>query len=311
MWRSLPLFLIAVSCAFSQKSPPPAGLVEVKPDTVIAVINGRKLTVGEFERMLPAWQQNLQRLVSSQPKTGLQEFALVDLLSREAEKLKIDQDPKVQEKLAESRRQVLAAGLIQRQAEITKVPEEELRKYYQANMDALREAQVRIVFISRANVTQTLKTGEVSKEDPEVLKQKAADVAKQARTGKDFAELAKQYSDDKDTGANGGVLNLKITSGMTNLPKEMTDPILKASAGDIVGPVEHETGWYLFKVETNGVPEFEAARSGMEKQLKEARLRTWYEQLRGKASVQMENDVFWETFVATNKKDGAAPGGSK
>ncbi|MDZ4801515.1 MAG: peptidylprolyl isomerase [Bryobacteraceae bacterium] len=312
MRRSLPLFLFAVSCAFSQISAPPAGLIEVTPDAVIAFINGRKFTVGDFERLLPALNPNLQKLVASQPKAGLQEYALVDLLTREAEKLKLDQDPKLLEKLAEARRQMLAVALIQKQTELTKVPEEDVRKYYEANLESMREAQVRIVFVSRAQVTQSLGAGgSTTQAEASAQKEKAGLVAKLAREGKDFAELAKQYSDDRDSAANGGVLPVKIRPGVANMPKEMTEPVLTAAKGDIIGPLEHETGWYVMRVETVGVPELEAARPDIEKQLKDARLRSWYEQLRAKASVQMENDAFWQTFVATNKKDDGSKGAAR
>ncbi len=313
MRRTLPLFLIAVSCAFSQKSPAPSpGLVEVTPDTVIATINGRKFTVADFERLLPVLQVNLQKLAASQPKTALTEYAFAELMAKEAEKLELGKDQKVQDKLAEARRQVLLQALVERKTQDLQVPDEDVRKFYETNMEALREAQVRMIFVSRGNFTQNLQTGNTTAADAAELKKKAEKAAKLAREGKDFAELAKEYSDDKETSAKGGALDLKIRTGVAGLARPMTDPILKASKGDIVGPLEHETGWYVFRVETVGVPELDAVRPDIEKQLKTARLQTWYQEMRGKASVQLDNDAFWQTFIATNKQEGAAAqGGAK
>lgn len=309
MRRSLPLFLLAVSCAFSQKSAPPQGVVEVKPDTVIAVVNGRKLTVADFERMLPAIHPNLAQISRSQPKQALTEWAVMELMGKEAETLKLEQDPKIQTKLEEARRQVLANALVDRKVADLKAPEQDVRKYYDANMENMREAQVRIVFVSKASFSQNLQTKQTTSAPSDGQKQKAEMVAKLAREGKDFAGLAKQYSDDRDTGENGGILNLKIRAGSGAVPPSMSGPILKASAGDIVGPIEHETGWYLFRVETVGVPDYDAAHADIEKQLTDARVRSYFEQLRSKATVQLQNDGFWETYKATNKQDGAAKRG--
>ncbi|HIJ55186.1 MAG TPA: hypothetical protein HPQ03_03575 [Deltaproteobacteria bacterium] len=92
----------------------------------------------------------------------------------------------------------------------------------------------------------------------ESVKKKAMDVLKLARTGKDFAELAKEYSEgpSKD---NGGYLGTFPKNAMVE-PFASTAFSLKA--GEISEPVKTQFGWHLIKVEkvneASSLPESEA-----------------------------------------------------
>ena len=88
------------------------------------------------------------------------------------------------------------------------VPEEELRKTYRASVDRFRlpdRVKVRHIL---------LKTMGKSAEEIEKTKAKAEDILKQIKGGADFAELAKQNSEDTGTAVEGGNLGW-IARGQT------------------------------------------------------------------------------------------------
>ena len=74
----------------------------------------------------------------------------------------------------------------------------------------------------------------------------AKDILKRAKSGEDFAALARENSQDKGSGARGGDLGYFERGRMV---KPFEDAAFGANAGDIVGPVESQFGFHIIKVE--------------------------------------------------------------
>ena len=77
------------------------------------------------------------------------------------------------------------------------------------------------------------------------LRKKAEEVLKKAKTGEEFSELAKEYSDDKGSAANGGDLGY-FTKGQMVQPFE--DAAFSLKSGEISDIVESEYGYHIIKV---------------------------------------------------------------
>ncbi|RPH37808.1 hypothetical protein EHM92_01750, partial [bacterium] len=80
--------------------------------------------------------------------------------------------------------------------------------------------------------------------DSNAVKAQAQTVAKSARQGKDFAELAKEYSKDP-SGSRGGDLGW-FTKG--RMVPAFENAAFKAKVGEIVGPVRSQFGLHIIKV---------------------------------------------------------------
>jgi len=76
-------------------------------------------------------------------------------------------------------------------------------------------------------------------------KEKALSVLKMAKEGKDFAELAKQYSDDPG-GKNGGHLGVFKRDAMV---EPFGEKAFSMNPGEISDPVRTQFGWHIIKVE--------------------------------------------------------------
>jgi peptidyl-prolyl cis-trans isomerase D len=81
--------------------------------------------------------------------------------------------------------------------------------------------------------------------DTMAVRATAQSVAKLARGGKDFAELARQYSKDPSSAERGGDLGW-FTKGRMVTPFETA--IFGAKAGEIVGPIRTNAGLHIVKV---------------------------------------------------------------
>jgi peptidyl-prolyl cis-trans isomerase D len=120
------------------------------------------------------------------------------------------------------------------------VTAEEIRDYYESNLEKFKEpktVQARHILIK---VDQNAKPEAV-----ESARRKAEDVLKLAREGKDFAALAREYSEGP-TKTKGGDLGTFRREAMV---KPFADKAFSMKAGDISDPVRTRFGWHIIKVE--------------------------------------------------------------
>jgi parvulin-like peptidyl-prolyl isomerase len=121
------------------------------------------------------------------------------------------------------------------------VSDEEIKALYQKNMRALgveTKVQARHIFIALPQNASEHIVAEKEAQAKSLL-------AKTKEPKADFAALAKQYSDDEATKADGGDLGL---FGRGTLPANIEDVVFKLKKGEIAGPLRSEQGFHLIQV---------------------------------------------------------------
>lgn len=92
-------------------------------------------------------------------------------------------------------------------------------------------------------------------------------IEKKLKKGSDFAELAKEKSDDKGSGASGGDLGWFTPDRMT---PEFSKAAFGLKKGEISGPVKTDFGWHIIKLEdrrNSPPPTFDALKEELKNQL--------------------------------------------
>jgi len=105
----------------------------------------------------------------------------------------------------------------------------------------------------------------------EAARVQAEQVLAQAKSGKDFAELAKQYSKDPGSAHNGGDLGWAERSSFV---KPFADALFSMSVGEIRGPVKTQFGYHIIRldeIQAGKSKSFEEARPDLEAQLRRQR----------------------------------------
>ena len=108
------------------------------------------------------------------------------------------------------------------------------------------------------------------KDDAAALAQ-AQQVLAQAKAGKDFGELAKQYSQDPGSAHNGGDLGWAERSSFV---APFADALYGMSVGEIKGPVKTQFGYHIIRldeIQAGKSKSFDEARSELESQLRRDR----------------------------------------
>jgi len=121
-----------------------------------------------------------------------------------------------------------------------KIPDEEIQDYYETNTDEFKNPKT----VEARHIL--IKTDQdASPENVEKGRIKALNIHKMALEGKDFAELAKQYSEGptKDKGGHLGAFK------KGSMVKPFEDKAFSMKAGEISEPVRTSFGWHIIKVE--------------------------------------------------------------
>ena len=148
------------------------------------------------------------------------------------------------------------------------VTEDDARRYYEDNgARYFHPEEVRALHIL-ISVPQAASEAEVEK-----ARQTAETVLQEARSGKDFKELAKKYSQDPTVGQNGGDLGFFTREQMT---PEFSDAAFALQPGQVSELVRTPYGFHIIQMvdrHAEKTESFEEVRTGIETSLKDERAR--------------------------------------
>ena len=302
--------------------PPPAQDSADVIDRVVAVVNKEAITLSELlesmayavyesgqqippegERVLK--ERLLQRLVDQ--RLQLQEAERDKIVVEDAEVAEQVADVmkrtgvKTQEELGQVvkaqgltmegvrkrlREQVMIQKVVRRKVAFRiSVTEDEIERYFLENRAKLETG---LNFHARHILIVPSPPGAES--DWETARLKAEEVWSLVRAGRDFAELAREYSPDSSA-AEGGDLGV-MKQG--ELAPEIEARILRLRPGEAVAPFRSELGYYIFKLEWKDaltgealVQTKEQIRGILFREKYQARLQAWLEEIRRRAIIEI------------------------
>jgi peptidyl-prolyl cis-trans isomerase C len=215
-------------------------------DTVIARVNGVDIRQSD----LALAEEDVGAEMQGSPPDAKREqliayLADVIMVTQEAEKKKITENPDFKRRLAFLRNKLLMGFELQEEAKGA-VSENAMQQTYQdavKSMAGQEEVRARHILVESEDEAKTILT--------------------ELKGGADFATLAKEKS--KDPGAaQGGDLGYFSKEQMV---PEFADVAFKMYAGQLSNPVKTQFGWHIIKVEDKRVrqaPEFDKVKDQIE-----------------------------------------------
>jgi peptidyl-prolyl cis-trans isomerase C len=257
----------------------------------VAKVNGNALTIRDLKEVFAGTPPEVLQYAAQNPEGFLERYFLIRKLAELAKKEGLDQRSPYKERLAWGRLQLLSRAAIEQIAKEAEPPVEEQKKFYQENLDQYRSAKVKLIYIAFAE--EQNESEETNKlPTPAEARQKAEKILAEAKAGADFVELVERYSDDDESKAKQG--DFPDVTAKSQLPAEVKSAILAAGTGDIVGPLEQPSGFYLFKVVSAEARPFEQVAAEIREQLHSKRTEERMEALRSQISVKVENEEFFK-----------------
>lgn len=139
-------------------------------------------------------------------------------------------------------RDLANSNLQEKFEEDIKIPEDDMKKYYEENKDSFYTDTVTASHILLKTIDD--EGNELSDAKKKEAKKKAEEALAKIKAGEDFAEVAKEYSEDS-TASNGGELG---TFGRGKMVTEFEDASFAMKAGEISDIVETQYGYHIIKV---------------------------------------------------------------
>ena len=257
---ALLLVIVVAACGGGSKS---------VPSDSVAVVGSDQITKTEFNDLLAGARRTYKARKTPFPKAGttqykqLQDSAMAYLVQQSEleQKLKdfglkpvTEQD--VDKKLASIKKQFFQGSEKAYQAQLKQqgFTEAQLRQDIHANLlsERLYNQVTKDVKVTDADITKYYNDNKstyfqaASRDVRHILvnnKKLADDIESQLKNGADFAKLAKKYSKDPGSAANGG--KLTITKGQT--VKEFDAEAFKLKTNELSPPIHTTYGWHIIQ----------------------------------------------------------------
>ncbi len=238
-------------------------------DTVIATVNGTKITLGHMIALRETLPPEYQQLPDDVLFKGIYD----QLIQQEVLAQSItDLSPRTKATIDNDRR-----GLVSGIAIEGIVKEAVTDAALQAAYDArFKDAKPQTEYSAAHILVDT-------KEEADAIKAELA-------AGADFAELAKAKSTDTGSGANGGDLGW---FGLGMMVKPFEDAVVAAKVGEVTGPVQSEFGYHLILVKETRVasqPTLDQLRDELAAEVENAAINAKIEELTKGATVTREGE---------------------
>lgn len=260
------------------------------PETLMATIDGRKVTAGDLQAMLKMLPPQVQQQAQADRRKFIEQYGLMLRLSNEAKKDKLDQQSPYKEQFEYMTMQFLAQSQINRKFEEFPVPQDDVKKAYESNKDKYSQAKVKVIYLqfSTAPVSQADSKGKPLMTEADA-KTKADDLVKQLRAGADFVKFVKEYSADAKSAEKDG--DFGFLHKADRIPDEIKNAVFAAKPGEIAGPVRQPNGFYIFRVEETGAQPLEEVSGTIQNELKDGKFREWLSGLQKSLDIKMENEM--------------------
>jgi len=260
------------------------------PSTVVATVDGRKVTAGDLQAVLKALPPQVQQQAQADRRKFVEQYGVLLRLSGDARKDKLDQQSPYREAIEYGTMQVLYQAEINKKFADMNIPQEELKKAYDSGKDKYVQAKVRAIYIpfSTAPVSQADANGKKLLSESEA-KAKADDLVKQIRGGADFIKLVKEHSGDARSVEKDGDFGHIHKSD--NIPVDLKNVIFSAKQGEVTEPVRQANGFYIFRIEEVGAQPFDEVQGTITNELKNAQFVAWLSGLQKSLDIKMEHEV--------------------
>jgi peptidyl-prolyl cis-trans isomerase C len=303
---NFPRFLLMVAgatCLAAQTTPPsptpalpPARLgvpapkpAEVPPDKVVLTVGDEKLTAGEFDQLVEALPEQVRAAARGPNKRQFAEqLVRIKIMSQEAHKRKLDENPTVQRQIELQKENLLANVLFQEMSANVKVDEATAQQYFEQHKSEYETVHARHILIRVKGSQLPAAAGKKELTDEEALA-KAQEIRKKILAGEDFATLAKTESDDVQTGAKGGDLG---TFRHGQMVPEFEQAAFGLTVGQVSEPVKTKFGYHIIKVEQHETKTFAEVKPELEKKMGPELARNAVENLQKQVPVTLDDSFF-------------------
>ncbi len=270
---------------------------------VVASVGPYKLTLKEFNEQVNSLPPQMRMAIMQNAelkKTFLERWVQITLLGMKARDMGLDKNPEVKKRIEDLKNSLLAQELYRREIEpkTKKVNEAEIKKYYAEHKDEFAEPEM----VKARHILVRVKDSKDQK-SWKAARKKLLEIKKKIDKGADFAEMAKQFSEDPGSKDRGGDLGYFPKGRMV---KSFETAAFSLKKGEVSDLVKTPFGYHLIKVEDRkpgSTKSLDQVRRQIEEKLVKEKQREAVESmiaaLKKKYSVKMNTKLLEESSSAS------------
>ena len=267
--------LMFVFSACAKKGEQAGGTTQAGNSPVLAVVNGQDITAADYQDEAAALSPYAVKALED-PKNKekfLENLEDKQLIVQKAESMGLDKDPEMAAKLHRLKDTLLLGEFVKKEIlDKANVTDQDVKAYFDQHKADLGAVRISHILVP--------------------TQQEAQDILQKLKAGANFAALAKQYSLDDKTKANGGDLGW-VKWEQFGSPS-LKDAAFKLKPGEISGIVQSQFGYHIMKV-TDKKPaldsDYDKIKDALKDQVaekkKEDLFESYVKDLRAKAKITM------------------------
>jgi parvulin-like peptidyl-prolyl isomerase len=261
----------------------------VPPDRVVVAVGDVTITAAQFDQIIDALPEQYRSVARG---SGRKQFAdnivRIAVLAQEGKRRKLDESSVYRTQSMFEDANILANMTYEEIGKNAKLDEADVRKYFEAHKAEFEQVRARHILIRVQGSPAPVRPGQKDLTEAEALA-KAQDLRKRILAGEDFAQLARQESDDTGSGANGGDLGSFRHGQMVPTFEQAA---FAMQPGDLSEPVKSPFGYHLIKVEGKESKSFEDVRPELERRMRPEQAQKVVEELQKKTPAVLDPDFF-------------------
>lgn len=255
--------------ADNSAAPTAASQVSATDDNTIITVNNTPIPQARIDLRLKVAAQQNQPDSPELRKLIREDLINLEVISQEATKLKLDQQPEVIQQIELTRQTALANAYVMDYVKTHPISEDAIKKEYEIQKAhfGTKEYKVEHILVDSEKEAQTVITE---------LKKK----------GSKFDKIAKKYSKDPGSKDKGGDLGW---TNPANFVKPFGEAIMTLQKGETSAPVQTQYGWHIIRLEDIRdlkVPTLEEVRGNLEKRLQQQSIQEAIKSLRANAVIK-------------------------
>lgn len=215
---------------FACQGTPGSSTATKQEGQVLAEVNGKKITSGDFSREVKNLPEYLRAMATTPQgrKEMLDTMVIRELILQKASKDGLDKGPEIEEKLQELKKRLIVEAFLKKKVETdAQISDAELKKFYDQNIDKFKAGeQIRASHI-------LVKT-----------EQQAKEILAQLKGGAAFEELARKNSVDSSS-AKGGDLGWFGKGAMVPVFERAALALKEGQVSDVV---KSDFGFHIIKL---------------------------------------------------------------
>jgi peptidyl-prolyl cis-trans isomerase C len=272
----------------------------------LAKVDGVSITVKQLQDNINRQSPYIRARYQSkeQKRVFLDNLIRFEVLAKEAERRGLDRDPEVIQTMKSAMITKLLKDELEKGIKPEDVPEADMKAYFDAHKDEFNKPEE--VRVSAVIVKKKAQADEVAR----------AAKTEEGKSNKGFRDLVARYSTDEETKLRGGDLRY-FARDAAEVPK----PVIEAAfalekTGDVAGPIATDGTFYVIKQTGRRkavVKTYEQVKRQIQNDLykdrREDSQKSFVDQLRAKAKVEVFEDNLKKVRVDTSSSAGAETAG--